>query len=94
MQAFPPQTSGLVVIRGSLGVAIPQVYSTGPVRTACGYFSFPAEGPRRAKIVSYLSGAVIRESESVSPVDADAAFCARAHRVYQVLYPALKSVYG
>ena len=37
--------------------------------------------------------AVIRETESVTPVDADAAFYARAHRVYQAFYPALKSLY-
>jgi xylulokinase len=38
--------------------------------------------------------AVIRETESVAPVDADAAFYARAHRVYQAFYPALKPLYG
>jgi xylulokinase len=37
--------------------------------------------------------AVIRETESVTPVDADATFYARAHRVYQAFYPALKSLY-
>jgi len=38
--------------------------------------------------------AVIRETESVAPVEADAAFYAKAHRVYQAFYPALKPLYG
>ena len=37
--------------------------------------------------------ATIRETGAVSP-GADAAFYARAHRVYQALYPALKPIYG
>ena len=37
--------------------------------------------------------AAIRETESVSP-GADAAYYAKAHRVYQALYPALKPIYG
>jgi xylulokinase len=38
--------------------------------------------------------AAIRETESVSPSAADAAFYEKAHRVYQALYPALKPIYG
>jgi xylulokinase len=38
--------------------------------------------------------AAIRETESVSPNAADAAFYAKAHRVYQGLYPALKPIFG
>ena len=38
--------------------------------------------------------AAIRETESVSPNAADAAFYAKAHRVYQALYPALKPIFG
>ncbi len=38
--------------------------------------------------------AAIRETESVDPAAADAAFYARAHRVYQAFYPALKPLYG
>jgi xylulokinase len=37
--------------------------------------------------------AAIRETESVSP-GADAEFYAKAHRVYQALYPALQPIYG
>jgi len=37
--------------------------------------------------------ATIRETAAVSP-GADAPFYARAHRVYQALYPALKPIYG
>jgi xylulokinase len=37
--------------------------------------------------------AAIRETESVSP-GADAGFYAKAHRVYQALYPALQPIYG
>jgi len=37
--------------------------------------------------------AAIREVDSVEP-GADAAFYARAHKIYQALYPALKPVYG
>ena len=36
--------------------------------------------------------AAIRETESVTPDPAEAAFYAKAHRVYQSLYPALKGV--
>jgi xylulokinase len=36
----------------------------------------------------------IRETESVSPDAKDAAFYAKAHRVYQALYPALKPIFG
>ena len=35
----------------------------------------------------------IRETESVSP-GAEAAYYAKAHRIYQALYPALKPIYG
>ena len=38
--------------------------------------------------------AAIRETASVSPVEADAAFYQAAHRVYQSLYPALKPAYA
>jgi hypothetical protein len=38
--------------------------------------------------------AVIRETDSVAPVEADADFYARAHRVYQAFYLALKPLYG
>ncbi|HKE21286.1 MAG TPA: xylulokinase [Bryobacteraceae bacterium] len=38
--------------------------------------------------------ATIRETASVSPVEADAAFYKTAHRVYQSLYPALKPAYA
>ncbi|HUK18258.1 MAG TPA: xylulokinase [Bryobacteraceae bacterium] len=38
--------------------------------------------------------AAIRETASVSPLDADVAFYRAAHRVYQSLYPALKPVYA
>jgi xylulokinase len=38
--------------------------------------------------------AAIRETESVSPNAADAAFYAKAHRLYQALYPALKPIFG
>jgi len=37
--------------------------------------------------------ATIRETESVSP-GAEAEFYAKAHRVYQALYPALQPIYG
>jgi xylulokinase len=37
--------------------------------------------------------AAIRETDSVSP-GADAGYYAKAHRVYQALYPALKPIYG
>ncbi len=37
--------------------------------------------------------ALIREAESVTP-GADAAYYAKAHRVYAELYPALKPVYA
>jgi len=36
----------------------------------------------------------IRETESVSPETAAAAFYAKAHRVYQAAYPALKPIFG
>jgi xylulokinase len=36
----------------------------------------------------------IRETDSVSPCAPDAAFYAKAHKVYQALYPALKPIYG
>jgi xylulokinase len=36
----------------------------------------------------------IRETESVSPDAAEATFYAKAHRVYQGIYPALKPIYG
>ncbi len=38
--------------------------------------------------------AAIRETDSVSPCAPDAAFYARAHRIYGALYPALKPVYA
>jgi xylulokinase len=38
--------------------------------------------------------AAIRETESVDPSAADAAFYGKAHRVYQALYPALKPIYS
>ena len=38
--------------------------------------------------------AVIRETESNAPVDADARFYDAAYRVYQALYPALKPLYA
>jgi len=38
--------------------------------------------------------AAIRETGAVDPVEADAAFYRRAHRVYQALYPALKPIYS
>ena len=38
--------------------------------------------------------AAIRETAAVDPVEADAAFYRRAHRVYQSLYPALKPIYS
>src|SRR5208283_4533596 len=37
--------------------------------------------------------AAVRETESVAPRAADAAFYEKAHRVYQGLYPALQPVY-
>jgi xylulokinase len=36
----------------------------------------------------------IRETESVSPVPAEAAYYAKAHGVYRALYPALKPIFG
>jgi xylulokinase len=36
----------------------------------------------------------IRETESVSPRPAEAAYYAKAHAVYQALYPALKPIFG
>jgi xylulokinase len=36
----------------------------------------------------------IRETESVSPDAANAAYYGKAHKVYQALYPALKPIYG
>jgi xylulokinase len=36
----------------------------------------------------------IREIESVSPRPAEAAYYAKAHGVYQALYPALKPIFG
>jgi xylulokinase len=38
--------------------------------------------------------AAIRETDSVAPSAADAAFYEQAHRIYQSLYPALRPVYG
>ena len=38
--------------------------------------------------------AAIREVDSEQPRPADAAFYARAHKIYQALYPALKPIYG
>jgi len=38
--------------------------------------------------------AAIRETESVSPTPAHAAFYEKGHRVYQALYPALKPIFG
>jgi xylulokinase len=38
--------------------------------------------------------AAIREVDSEQPQAADAAFYARAHKIYQALYPALKPIYG
>jgi len=38
--------------------------------------------------------AAIRETESVSPSAAEAAFYEKGHRVYQALYPALKPIYA
>jgi len=38
--------------------------------------------------------AAIRETESVAPNTADAAFYEKGHSVYQALYPALKTIYG
>jgi hypothetical protein len=36
--------------------------------------------------------AAIRETDSVTPQDPDAAFYEKGHRVYQALYPALKPI--
>ncbi|HMC57848.1 MAG TPA: FGGY-family carbohydrate kinase, partial [Candidatus Solibacter sp.] len=44
-------------------------------------------------VVPEVCRAAIRETAAVSP-GTDAAFYARAHRVYQALYPALKPIYG
>jgi len=38
--------------------------------------------------------AAIRETDSTEAASEDAAFYAKAHRVYQALYPALKPIYG
>jgi xylulokinase len=38
--------------------------------------------------------AAIRETDSVTPQDPDAAFYEKGHRVYQALYPALKPIYA
>jgi xylulokinase len=38
--------------------------------------------------------AAVRETESVPPDAADAAFYAKGHKVYQALYPALKPIFG
>ena len=38
--------------------------------------------------------AAIRETDSVSPRAEDAAFYARAHKIYQSLYPALKPAFA
>jgi xylulokinase len=43
--------------------------------------------------VEEVCRAAIRETDSVSPGAADAAFYKKAHRVYQSLYPALKPIY-
>ena len=43
--------------------------------------------------VAQVCRATIRETAAVSP-GVDAVFYARAHRVYQALYPALKPIYG
>jgi xylulokinase len=42
--------------------------------------------------VAEVCGAAIRETESVSPDAADAAFYARAHRIYQSMYPAIRPI--
>jgi xylulokinase len=44
--------------------------------------------------VEEVCRAAIRETDSVSPGAADAAFYKKAHRVYQSLYPALKPIYA
>jgi xylulokinase len=44
--------------------------------------------------VQEVCHAAIHETESVSPNAGDAAFYEKGHRVYQALYPALKTVYG
>ena len=38
--------------------------------------------------------AAIRETDAIEPSPAEAAFYAKAHRVYQGLYPALKPAYA
>jgi xylulokinase len=38
--------------------------------------------------------AAIREVDATAPRPAEAAFYAKAHRVYRAIYPALKPVYG
>jgi xylulokinase len=38
--------------------------------------------------------AAIRETDSVSPQESDAAFYEKGHRVYQALYPALQPIYA
>jgi xylulokinase len=43
--------------------------------------------------VQEVCRAAIRETESVTPNAGDAAFYAKAHRVYRALYPALKPIY-
>ena len=43
--------------------------------------------------VSEVCRAAIRETESVSPCAADAAFYAKGHAVYQSLYPALRPIF-
>jgi len=44
--------------------------------------------------VSEVCGEAIRETDSVSPAPADAAFYEKAHQVYCALYPVLKPIYG
>jgi xylulokinase len=44
--------------------------------------------------VQEVCRAAIRETDSVTPDAADAAFYEKGHRVYQALYPALKPIFG
>ncbi len=43
--------------------------------------------------VSEVCAVAIRETDSVSPVEADAAFYEKGHQIYCALYPALKPIY-
>ena len=44
--------------------------------------------------VTEVCRAVIRETASVAPRAANAAYYGRAHGVYKALYPALREIYG